>query len=118
MPGIVDMSELISAASGVARVVLDSVQAMLLRVALQIARDDYEDRRERQRQGIQQARFAGKYRGRQPDENMHQRIIALRPGHSIKETAKLARCSESQVKRIWAMHQSVAKADDAKKTEQ
>ncbi|EGH19437.1 hypothetical protein Pgy4_41349, partial [Pseudomonas savastanoi pv. glycinea str. race 4] len=32
--------------------VLQGVQDMLLRVALQIARDDFEDRRERQRQGI------------------------------------------------------------------
>ncbi|WP_350494653.1 helix-turn-helix domain-containing protein [Pseudomonas alloputida] len=39
----------------------------------------------------------------------HDRIIALRTaGHSIAETAKLARCSESQVKRVWALHKAVA----------
>nr|WP_287320010.1 hypothetical protein [Mesorhizobium sp.] len=37
---------------GVARIVLEAVQDMLLRLALQMARDDYETRRERQRQGI------------------------------------------------------------------
>ncbi len=31
---------------------------------LQMARDDYEDRRERQRQGIELARQAGRYKGR------------------------------------------------------
>ncbi|MCZ2328944.1 helix-turn-helix domain-containing protein [Bartonella sp. F02] len=37
---------------------------------------------------------------------MHDRIVALRTaGHSIKKTAKLAGCSESQVKRVWAMAQ-------------
>ncbi|KPY47170.1 hypothetical protein ALO49_200167 [Pseudomonas savastanoi pv. retacarpa] len=44
VPGIVDLSELAEASSGVAKVVLQGVQDMLLRVALQIARDDFEDR--------------------------------------------------------------------------
>jgi DNA invertase Pin-like site-specific DNA recombinase len=106
VPGIVDLSELASAAEGVAKIVLESVQAMLLRLALQIARDDYETRRERQRQGVEIARNAGKYTGRQADEETHERILALRPSHSIKETARLAGCSESQVKRVWAMHKA------------
>ena len=49
--GIVNLSELVAGIVGVARLVLEAVQEMLLRVALQTARDDYEDRRERQRQG-------------------------------------------------------------------
>ncbi|MFM0058552.1 recombinase family protein [Paraburkholderia phytofirmans] len=103
VPGIVDLSELAADAKGVSKVVLESVQDMLLKVALQVARDDYEDRRERQRQGIDLARAAGKYAGRKADVATHERIIALRQsGRSIAETARLARCSESQVKRIWA----------------
>ena len=40
---------------------------------------------------------------------MHQRIIALRgSGHSITETARRAGCSESQVKRIWALRKRPA----------
>ncbi len=78
---------------------------MLLKLALQMARDDYDDRRERQRQGVELARKAGKYKGRQADLKMHDRIVALRTaGHSISKTANLAGCSESQVKRIWAIH--------------
>jgi hypothetical protein len=49
VPGVVDLSDLAAEAKGVAKVVLESVQDMLLKLALQIARDDYEDRRERQR---------------------------------------------------------------------
>lgn len=106
VPGIVDLSELAADAKGVAKVVLESVQDMLLKVALQVARDDYEDRRERQRQGIELARTAGKYAGRKADVTVHERIVALRQsGRSIAETARLARCSESQVKRIWAQAQ-------------
>src|SRR5574340_1181044 len=59
VPGVVDLSELAAEANGVAKIVLESVQDMLLKLALQIARDDYEDRRERQRQGVELAKQAG-----------------------------------------------------------
>ena len=104
VPGVVDLSELAADADGTTKIVLESVQDMLLKLALQMARDDYEDRRERLRQGVELAKKAGKYTGRQTDHAMHDRIVALRAaGHSIKKTAKLAGCSESQVKRVWAM---------------
>ena len=105
VPGLVDLSEFATAADGVARIVLESVQELLLKLALQMARDDYETRRERQRQGVQLAKAAGKYAGRRPNVAIHQRIIALRgAGQSIKRTAELAGCSKSQVKRVWAIH--------------
>jgi len=107
VPGIVDMSELASAAKGVPRIVLDAVQEMLLRVALQVARDDYEDRRERQRQGIEQAKRERRYEGRKADVRLHERIIALRSsGHSIADTARLAGCGTTTVKKVWAKHQT------------
>lgn len=107
VPGLVDLSEFAAEAEGVARIVLDSVQELLLKLALQMARDDYETRRERQRQGVQLAKTGGKYLGRKPDAAIHQRIVALRDaGQTIKRTAELAGCSESQVKRIWALHVS------------
>lgn len=106
VPGVVDLSELAAEAKGVAKVVLESVQDMLLRLALQIARDDYEDRRERQRQGVELAKKAGRYTGRRADEATHARIVALRSaGKSIAATAELAGCSQSQVKRVWALAQ-------------
>ena len=105
VPGIIDLSELAADAQGVARIVLESVQNMLLKLALQMSRDDYEDRRERQRQGINIAKTEGRYTGRTPDTDMHKRIIALRTGgSSIADTARLAGCSTSQVKRICALH--------------
>jgi hypothetical protein len=54
-PGIIDLSLLAANAKGVARIALVSVQDMPLPLALQLARDDCEDRRERQRQGIELA---------------------------------------------------------------
>ena len=111
VPGVVDLSDLAAEADGVAKIVLEAVQAMLLRLALQMARDDYEDRRERQRQGIELAKDAGKYRGRRADPKRRAQVIALRrSGHSITRTAELAGCSPSQVKRIWAAEVSQAEA--------
>ena len=63
---------------GIAKIVLESVQELLLKLALQMARDDYETRRERQWQGVQLAKVAGKYHGRQADTLTHQRIVVLR----------------------------------------
>ena len=112
VPGLVDLSEFAAAADGVARIVLEAVQELLLRLALQMARDDYETRRERQRQGVQLAKTAGKYAGRVSDAATHRRIVALREaGQTIKRTAELAGCSQSQVKRIWAIHSG--KSSDA-----
>jgi len=81
------------------------VQEMLLKLALQMARDDYETRRDRQRQGVQLAKAAGKYSGRKTDIATHNRIIALRKaGQPICKTAELAGCSISQVKRVWSIY--------------
>jgi len=103
VPGVVDLSDLAAESGGVAKIVIESVQAMLLKLALQMARDDYEDRRERQRQGIELAKRDGRYTGRRANRALHGRIVALRSGGtSIAETARLAECSESQVKRVWA----------------
>ena len=107
VPGLVDLSDLADEADGVAKVVLMSVQELLLKLALQMARDDYETRRERQHQGVQLAKAAGKYTGRKADTATHQRIVALRrAGQTIERTAELAGCSVSQVKRIWALHRA------------
>jgi DNA invertase Pin-like site-specific DNA recombinase len=105
VPGLVDLSDFAAETDGVARIVLESVQELLLKLALQMARDDFETRRERQRQGVQLAKAAGKYAGRAPDTAAHHRIVALRAaGHTIHKTAALTACSASQVKRIWALH--------------
>lgn len=56
IPGIVDLSELAQTADGIAKIVLESTQEMLLKLALQMARDDYETRRDRQLQGIELAK--------------------------------------------------------------
>ena len=78
MPGLVDLSEFAAEADSVARIVLESIQELLLKLALQMARDDYETRRERQRQGVKLAKVAGKYAGRIPDAAAHHRVARRR----------------------------------------
>lgn len=103
IPGVVDLTETVEDATGVTKIVLESVQSMLLRLALQIARDDYETRRERQREGIERGKAKGVFRGKQPNKAVHERVIALRQaGYSIATTANLAGCSTSTVKRAWS----------------
>lgn len=106
VPGLVDLSELVAEASGVARIVLEAVQDMLLKILLQMARENYETMRRRQREGIALAKSQGKYKGgRKANTALHARIIALRKHHSISATAKLAGCSEPLVKLVWREHQ-------------
>lgn len=107
VPGVVDLSDLAADAEGIARIVLEFVQDMLLKIALQMAHDDYTDRRERQRQGIALAKVEGRSGGRKGDHAKHARIVALREaGKSISQTAELAECDRSTVKRAWAAHRT------------
>ncbi len=56
-----------------------------------------------QRQGIELARQAGRYKGRRADPKRRAQVVALRKsGYSINKTAELAGYSAAQVKRIWA----------------
>lgn len=109
IPGIIDLSELANTSDGITKIVLEAVQDMLLKIALQVAYEDYEVRRERQKQGIDLAKQEGRYKGRKVRANLHERVIKLRQaGSSIAGTANLANCSISQVKRIWAGRQKNA----------
>jgi DNA invertase Pin-like site-specific DNA recombinase len=112
VPGVVDLSELAASSDGVAKVVLEAVQDMLLKLALQMAHDDYETRRERQEQGIALAKKdESKYAGRKADAGRHELIRTLRAaGHSIAETAKLAKCSASLVKLVSRPKSSAARS--------
>jgi DNA invertase Pin-like site-specific DNA recombinase len=117
VPGVVDLSDLAATAEGIPRIVLEAVQEMLLKLALQIARDDYEVLRARQRQGIALAKQNGKYKGRRKNTRLHEQIIALRAaGSSIAKTAELAGCSPTTVKKIWYTHKSRSGESNAKKT--
>lgn len=83
------------------RRMLDAINSMLVEMMAAIARKDYEQRRERQAQGIKKAKVEGKYKGRPVDADLHKRIAELlRAGLGIRSTARHADCSTTTVLRV------------------
>lgn len=79
-----------------------AMQNMFLKLAVSVAYNDYQKRKERQHQGIALARKQQKYRGRQPNIELHNAIIEQRKnGTTIKKTAAILNTSESTVLRVW-----------------
>ena len=57
----------------------EAINNMMLDMLAAIARKDFEDRRRRQREGIERSRAAGKFRGRPENARRNKRIAAMRP---------------------------------------
>lgn len=75
-----------------------AINDMLIDMLAAIARRDYEQRRERQAQGIVKARASGKYRGRQVDSSRYDAINRLLSSKSSwSEVQKIMRCSRSTI---------------------
>lgn len=63
------------------------------------AQKDYQQRRERQAQGIAKAKAQGKYQGRQPNVKRYQSICKLLDAkHSYREICTLLKCSPNTIK--------------------
>jgi len=106
VPGLVDLPK---TGDDLSDIVMETMQAMLLKIALYQCRQDWETRRERQRQGIAQAKAADKlkplekraYRGRKADKVVNAKIFELRQlGFTIAKVASKLEVSESQVKLV------------------
>lgn len=68
-----------------------AINDMLLDMLAAVARRDYEQRRERQRQGINKAQKEGKYKGRQVNQARYDAINRLLDSGS----------SWSQFRKLW-----------------
>lgn len=80
---------------------LDAVNRMMMDMVAAIARKDYEQRRERQAQGIAKAKKNGVYKGRPVDKAKHDKIRQLLgKGFSVRKTADLAGAAPSTVQRV------------------
>ncbi|WP_183137763.1 recombinase family protein, partial [Pseudomonas savastanoi] len=74
-----------------------------------IARRDYEQRRERQTQGIAKAKANGKYRGRQVDQNRYGAINRLlASGSSWSQVQRTIGCSRSTISSAIKYAQKIA----------
>ena len=67
---------------------------------------DWLSRRQCQKQGIERAHTLGKYRGKQADQERHQKVLYCRQVKklSIRETADSTGYSPSQICRIQALY--------------
>lgn len=81
---------------------IKAINSMMMDMLAAIARKDYQDRRRRQAEGIKKAKEEGKYRGRQADSDLHEKIYQLRVINklSISDTAKLTNVSDRTVIRV------------------
>ena len=77
---------------------LDAVTRMMMDMVATIARKDYDQKRERQTQGIVKDKKRGAYKGRPVDREKRERIRRLLDkGFSIRRTAELAGAAPSPV---------------------
>lgn len=91
----------ITATDEVTQRLMQAVNDMLLDMLAAIANKDYEDRRRRQKQGIEKAKAEGKFKGRAEDTKKHKQIEALlRAGHSWTDVQGIAEVSRSTIKRV------------------
>lgn len=75
-----------------------AINDMLIDMLAAIARRDYEQRRERQAQGIAKAKISGKYRGRQADSERYDAINRLLVSKSSwSEVQRIMGCSRSTI---------------------
>lgn len=80
---------------------MDALNAMLLDMLAAIARKDYDDRRRRQRQGIDKLKAVGGYPGRKPDDQRNAGIMQmLRRGDSWNTIIAATKCSRSTLSRL------------------
>ncbi|WP_409498899.1 recombinase family protein [Pseudomonas fragi] len=80
---------------------LGAINNMMIEMMAAIARKDYQQRRERQAQGIAKAKSSGAYKGRSIDSDLHKRVRELLAANlGIRATARHAGCSTTTVLKI------------------
>lgn len=81
--------------------ILDAVNRMLLDMLAAVARKDYDDRKRRQKQGIEKAQAQGKFKGKQANLERHKLIAGmLDKGLSWSDIEAATGCSRSTIKRV------------------
>lgn len=111
VPEVFDMNTLSQSIEGQASVfdphflmsdLFSALQNMFFKLVVSVAYNDYQKRKERQHQGIALARKQRKYRGRQPNIELHNAIIEQSKNNTtIKKTDAILNTSESMVPWVW-----------------
>lgn len=110
VPDLIDLSDIIATSTDpLVQIVLEANQKMMLKIALHMARKDYEQRATKQASGIEVARAKGVYKGRKADTFTNAKIVELRAlKYTIAKIASTLTVSESQVKLILKKEKEAA----------
>ena len=110
VPDLIDLSDIIASSNDpLVQIVLEANQKMMLKIALHMARKDYEQRATKQASGIAEKKAIDKtlpkdertYKGRKADTFRNAKIVELRAlNYTIAKIASTLIVSESQVKLI------------------
>lgn len=80
---------------------LTALNQLMLEILAAMARKDYQDRRRRQAEGIDEARGKRIYKGRGENTELHQNIrLFLSEGKSYNRIVKLLKCSRGSVAKV------------------
>ncbi len=78
-----------------------AINAMLLDMLAAVARKDYEDRKRRQAEGVQQAKIKGKYQGRKENKALHEHItFLLKAGCSYRQIHSKTGAANATIKKV------------------
>ncbi|WP_445081519.1 hypothetical protein [Martelella alba] len=85
---------------------ITAINNMLIDLMAVMSHKDWLSRRQRQKQVIERAHTLGKYRGKQADQERHQKVLYYRHVKklSTKETADATGYGPSQICRIQALY--------------
>lgn len=80
---------------------LEALNSMMLDMLAAIARKDYEDRRRRQKQGIEKAKANNRYKGRPINQDLHRKVQELlSDGKSWNKIQDLIGCSRATIAKV------------------
>lgn len=88
---------------------MGAINEMLIEILAAVARRDYDQRRERQAQGIAKAKREGKFTGRKIDEKLYKAIIRLsETGYTYQQIIDTLSCSSTTISRAkkWSKEQN------------
>lgn len=95
-----------SQADPITRAVITAINNMLIDLMVAMSHKDWLSRRQRQKQRIERAHTLGRCRGKQSDQERHQKVLYYRQVKklSIRETADATGYSPSQICRIQTLY--------------
>jgi DNA invertase Pin-like site-specific DNA recombinase len=80
---------------------LTAINDLMLDMLAAVARKDYQDRRRRQKEGIEKAKLEGKYRGRGENRDLFDKVeMLLKDEKSYSTIIRLLGCSRATIAKV------------------